>query len=137
MGDPLIKLADVPTNNLLANLIITLMLIAMLILAYSFTELSKIQIDINICILVVISIINGICDEKLSAKFISKKGIYFNDDLIEWDKIQSYEWVKNRKKSEYSFLEIRKKNIYFKSKFNIADNQKEGVNEILLDRISD
>ena len=137
MGNSLIKLVDVPNGSLLANLIISLILIVMLILAYYFTEFSKIQTGINICILTAISVIDMICDEKLFGKFILEKGICFNGELMNWHEIRSYEWVKRRKKSKYSSLEIRKKDIYFKTKYNISDNQKEEINEVLLDRISD
>lgn len=109
MGNPLIKLVDVPNGSLLANLIISLILIVMLILAYYFTEFSKIQTGINICILTAISVIDGICDEKIFGKFILEKGICFNGDLMNWHEIRSYEWVKRRKKSKYSSLEIRRR----------------------------
>lgn len=130
MGNQLIKL-NVP-NSLSTNLIISIILIVAIILIYYFNiKTGFLNIKTGIFALFVASpIIDQICAEKFFGRVILEKGICFNGDLIEWHRIQSYEWIKRRKESEYSMLEISRKTNKL-IKMDIFDDQKEKVDEVL------
>jgi len=130
MGNQIIKL-NVP-NSLSTNLIISIILIVTIILIYYFdmkTGFLNIKSGI-FALFVAFSVIDQICAEKFFGRVILEKGICFNGDLIEWHRIQSYEWVKRRKESKHSVLEITKKTNKL-VKMDIFDEQKEEVDEVL------
>ena len=137
MGNQLIKLVKVP-NSLFANLMLSIILIVTIISTYYFnikTGFLTLQIGISACIFVAYSGIDQICNERFFGRYILEKGICFNGDLIAWHRIQSYEWIKRRKESKHSVLEISKEKNKL-TKMDIYDDQKEEVDEVLKKMLS-